>query len=177
MIDLEATLGSYNPSEGYTVHVIDESGTAILNEFEDVSRVEKYEISETDYAKRDDSVRSWKGRMAAAGNPNFIKEDGDSVYEDFMKEESEAIAVGSRCKLNVGDRRGEVKFVGKVAGNGAGYWIGILLDEPTGDSNGTVKSHQYFAAGDKCAAFVRPNDVTVGDFPEVDIFNEMEDEI
>ena len=108
MIDNEATLGSFNPSEGFTVHVIDESGVTIRNEFDDVSRVEKFKISETDYAKRDDSVRAWKARMAAAGNPNFVKPDGDSLYEDFMKEEAEAIALGSRCKLNIGARLGAV---------------------------------------------------------------------
>ena len=42
---------------------------------------------------------------------------------------------------------------------GAGYWIGVLLDEPTGDSNGTYKGKQYFEAGDKCATFVRPSDL------------------
>ena len=64
-----------------------------------------------------------------------------------------------------------------MAGKGAGYWIGVLLDEPTGDSNGKIKNHEYFTAGDNCATFVRPNELEVGDFPEVDIFDEMEDEI
>lgn len=94
-----------------------------------------------------------------------------------MKDEAEAIVVGSRCQLNTGDRRGEVKYTGKVPGMGAGYWIGVLLDEPVGDSNGTHKGKQYFEAGDKCAAFVRPTDLQVGDFPERDIFDEEEDEI
>ena len=63
MTDNDATLGSYNPVAGMTVHVIDESGTTMVNEFDDVSKVEKYEISEADYAKRDDTARAWKGRM------------------------------------------------------------------------------------------------------------------
>ena len=46
MADDAKTLGEYNPSEGYTVHVIDESGHSVANEFDDVSKVEKYEISE-----------------------------------------------------------------------------------------------------------------------------------
>ena len=58
MADNDKTLGSYNPSEGYTVHVIDDSGNAVQNEFEDVSKVEKYQISEESYAKREDSVRA-----------------------------------------------------------------------------------------------------------------------
>ena len=52
--------------------------------------------------------------MQAAGNSNFVKKDGESIYEDFMKEEAEEVKVGQRCELNVGERRGEVKYVGKV---------------------------------------------------------------
>lgn len=99
------------------------------------------------------------------------------MYEDFMKEEAEPIQVDSRCQLNVGERRGLVKFNGKVAGMGAGYWIGVLLDEPTGESNGTFKNKLIFEAGDKCATFVRPTDLKIGDFPERDPFNEEADEI
>ena len=177
MSDPDATLGSYNPCEGMTVHVIDESGQTIRDEFSDVSKVEKYEISETAYNQRDDTFRAFKARMQAAGNPNFVNNQDESIYEDFMKEEAEAISVGSRCQLNVGDRRGEVAYVGKVKGKGAGFWIGVKLDEPVGDASGTVAGKQYFEAGEKCAAYVRPNELQVGDFPEIDIFDELEDEI
>ena len=94
-----------------------------------------------------------------------------------MKVEAEAIALESRCQINVGERRGCVKFAGKVPGMGAGFWIGVLLDEPCGDSNGTYKGQKYFEASDKCAVFVRPTDLQVGDFPERDPFDELEDEI
>ena len=60
MSDNEATLGSYNPEANMTVHVIDESGQTIRNEFDDVSQVEKYEISEQAYAARDDTFRAFK---------------------------------------------------------------------------------------------------------------------
>jgi tubulin-folding cofactor B len=71
-------------------------------------------------------------------NPNFMKPNGDSAYDDFQKTEAEAITVGSRCEVKLGCRRGEVKYVGRVKGLGAGYWLGILLDEPTGDSDGKI---------------------------------------
>ena len=92
MSDPDATLGSYNPCEGMTVHVIDESGQTIRDEFSDVSKVEKYEISETAYNQRDDTFRAFKARMQAAGNPNFVNNQDESIYEDFMKEEAEAQA-------------------------------------------------------------------------------------
>ena len=141
------------------MHVIDDSGHSVVDQFQDVSQVEKYQISEEAYSKRDDTFRAFKAKMQAAGHTNFINEKGESVYEDFMKEESEAMSVDQRCQLNVGERRGCVKYVGKAPGMGVGYWIGVLLDEPTGDSNGKVKNKVYFEAGDKCATFVRPTDL------------------
>jgi tubulin-folding cofactor B len=36
--------------------------------------------------------------------------------------------------------RGEVKYVGKVTGLEKGYWVGIHLDEPIGDNNGSIMS-------------------------------------
>ena len=120
-----ATLGSYNPVNNYTIHVRDTSGAApIASEFDDVSKVEKYKISEEDYSKRDDTFRNFKQRMMKA-NPNFMNNKGESAYEDFQKEEAEEIKVEMRCEVNTGKRRGEVKFVGKVPGLGAGYWIGV----------------------------------------------------
>jgi len=68
--------------------------------------------------------------------------------------------VGQRCLVTIGERRGEVKFVGKVTGGlGAGYWVGVQLDEPTGDSNGTYKNCHYFSCPDKFGLFVRPKDL------------------
>ncbi len=69
----------------------------------------------------------------------------------------------------MGARRGEVKFVGKVPELAPGYWVGVLLDEPTGDCNGSVKGKQYFEVqgGNKYGIFVRPKDIVVGDYPPV----------
>lgn len=60
-----------------------------------------------------------------------------------------------------------MKFVGKVPELALGYWVGIQLDEPTGDSNGTVKGKVYFEAngGTKYGIFVRPKDLKTGDYP------------
>ena len=54
-----------------TVHVIDDSGHTVRNEFDDVSQVEKYQISEQAYAARDDTFRAFKARMQAAGHESF----------------------------------------------------------------------------------------------------------
>ena len=83
------------------------------------------------------------------------------------------ITCGERCEL-VGARRGEVKYVGKVKGQ-RGYWIGVKLDEPTGDSDGKVKDKQYFECPMKFGIFVRPDKLKVGDYPEIDEFDEDDD--
>lgn len=73
-----------------------------------------------------------------------------------MSELASTISVGSRCKIQIG-ARGSVSYVGKVVDLGSGYYVGVLLDEPYGNSNGQVKGVKYFEAQDKYGIFVRPN--------------------
>ncbi len=89
-----------------------------------------------------------------------------------MGELASSISVGSRCKLANG-ARGEVRFVGKIMDMGQGYFVGVKLDEPYGNSDGMVNGVKYFEAADKYATFVRPNTLEVGDFPELDIDDEI----
>lgn len=42
-----------------------------------------------------------------------------------------------RCQLTELKRRGEVKYVGKVPELGEGYFVGVKLDEPFVNSNGS----------------------------------------
>ena len=87
--------------------------------------------------------------------------------------------VEDRCEIIMGARRGTVKYVGKVPELAAGFWVGVHLDEPTGDSDGSVKGKQYFevTGGSKFGIFLRPKDVRVGEFPPLEDFNANEDEI
>lgn len=79
--------------------------------------------------------------------------------------------MGDRCKLiSNSSARGEVKFVGRIMDLGVGYYVGIHLDEPYGNSTGTVNGITYFVApSDKYGIFVRPDQIEVGDFPVLDI--------
>ena len=107
-----------------------------------------------------------------------MKANGDSAYDDFQKDEAAAITVGARCQVKLGNRRGEVKFVGKVKGLGAGHWLGILLDDPEGDSDGKIAGKQIFECpANKFGIFVRPMEADVGDYPPIDDFDEDLDEI
>ncbi len=62
---------------------------------------------------------------------------------EYLSQLASSISVGSRCKLDNGSR-GVVCFVGKVVDLGNGYYVGVRLDEPYGNSNGKVKGVQYF---------------------------------
>lgn len=56
--------------------------------------------------------------------------------------------------------------------------MGIKLDEPTGDCNGSIKGFKpLFECANKFGLFVRPSQVEVGDYPELDEFDEDEDMI
>jgi tubulin-folding cofactor B len=56
-----------------------------------------------------------------------------------MKDEAALFMVGARCRVEPGDRRGEVGYVGQVEGLPPGYWIGVRYDEPLGKNDGSVK--------------------------------------
>jgi tubulin-folding cofactor B len=174
--DEERTLKELKINQMDTIHVTDlnPNSTLVQTNFDDLSTVKKYEISEEDYMKRGDNARKFKQKMM--NDPNYkamIESNQGPTYE----EEASLIEVGSRCLLGDGFRRGEVKFVGMVKELGHGFWVGIKLDEPTGDSNGTVKGKVYFQCENKCGVFVRPNYLKTGDFPPEDLFNADEDEI
>jgi tubulin-folding cofactor B len=174
--DDERSLNELAIDDYDTIHVHDLNPNSMLvqNNFDDLSAVKKFEISEEDYNKRDDTVRKFKKKLMS--DPNYIamldKSKGPT-YED----EAALIDIGSRCLLGDGIRRGEVVFVGMVKELGYGFFVGVKLDEPMGDTNGEVKGKKYFTCQSNYGIFVRPNYVTVGDYPPEDIFNEAEDEI
>lgn len=173
----QETLAHYGPQEGYTLHVVD-TAPAAYGDLDDVSQVEKYQISEEEYAKRDDTFRKFKQEMQKK-DPAFMKKSASKIPDDFQQAEAALVQPGVRCELVIGQRRGEVKFVGKVPELAPGFWVGVQLDEPTGDCDGAVKGKQYFEVlgGAKFGLFVRPKDANYGDFPPLDDFNPDEDEI
>ena len=58
-------------------------------------------------------------------DPNFMKKSGSQIPPDFQKEEADLIQAGQRCEIIIGQRRGEIKYVGKVPELAPGFWVGV----------------------------------------------------
>lgn len=106
-----------------------------------------------------------KGSPAAPAAPGKAKIDDP----DHMKDLAQGMAVGARCQVSPGDKRGEVKFVGPVKGLPLGWWVGVQFDEPVGKGDGCAGGARVYECMPGYGSFVRPDIVTVGDFPEMDL--------
>ncbi|KAI9340791.1 CAP Gly-rich domain-containing protein [Zopfochytrium polystomum] len=161
-------LGYYPLSDYMRLHVEDTNPHKTAGMYTDLSLVEKYEMPTAEYEKRQDSVLAFKqrnklGRFAAS-------ESTPSNESEEFREEASKIQVGDRCKVETEQegglaKLGTVRFVGKTQFK-PGYWVGVEYDEPVGKHDGTCQS--------KHGAFVRPNKLTIGDFPEEDLLGEEE---
>uniref|UniRef100_A0A1A7XBT1 Tubulin folding cofactor B n=1 Tax=Iconisemion striatum TaxID=60296 RepID=A0A1A7XBT1_9TELE len=168
----EALLGSYPVDDNCRINVIDKSGGQV-GELFDVSKVEKYELSDDAYDKKTDSARSFmkKHHVGRYNEEETAKKKAElAARKEKEKTDADAISVGSRCQVKVPGqptKLGTVMYVGTTDFK-SGYWVGVKYDEPLGKHNGTVEGKQYFECENKYGAFVKPQTVTVGDFPEED---------
>ncbi|XP_074029594.1 dynactin subunit 1 isoform X2 [Leptinotarsa decemlineata] len=71
---------------------------------------------------------------------------------------SEYMKIGRRVEVTGKGVQGIVAFVGKT-NFAAGNWIGLVLDEPKGKNNGSVKGHEYFKCEENHGMFVRDSQV------------------
>ncbi|KAJ2081246.1 hypothetical protein H4R24_002465 [Coemansia sp. RSA 988] len=166
-------LGSYPVEDHMVLRVINSNPTSTMQlNFNDDSQVEKFVMEDNDYDKLHGTVRDFKrrhnlGRFSDAKSAMSIDED------DEFKSEAAQITVGNRCEVSIPGydvrRRGAVRFVGKTSFR-AGYWVGVEYDEPVGRNDGSVDGHVYFKCPLNHGSFVRPDKVTVGDYPEEDPF-------
>ncbi|KAJ3190242.1 hypothetical protein HDU85_000535 [Gaertneriomyces sp. JEL0708] len=172
--DPSKMLGYYPVSDYMRLQVTDTNPRRKVNEFSDVSQVQKFEISDQEYDKRSDSVRAFLQRNKM-GKFKERSEEELRAEEDEGMAEAANIKVGDRCEVEADAeslaKRGEVKYVGKVEFK-PGFWVGIQYDEPLGKHDGTVQGKQYFTCPPKYGAFVRPGKVKVGDYPEEDLMDE-----
>lgn len=104
------------------------------------------------------------------------KSDESAATDELYGPDSvSSVAVDMRCEVQPGGRRGRVAFVGVVPEfGGGGHWVGVAFDEPVGKADGSARGARYFEAGPGFGGFVRGKNVSVGDYPERDIMDELD---
>ncbi|XP_063983477.1 tubulin-folding cofactor B [Diachasmimorpha longicaudata] len=167
LTDGSRLLGSYSIDDGMRVHVTD----TFIRPEEDLSKVEKFEISEEEYSKRPDTVKAFleKNKLGKYNEEELKKREEEKKLEEAAEEAlAQALNVGDRCEVQVPSfpkRRATVMYVGKTDFKD-GWWVGVKYDEPLGKNDGSVSGKRYFECPAKYGGFVKPASVTVGDFPE-----------
>ncbi|KAJ1650199.1 hypothetical protein IWQ61_008932 [Dispira simplex] len=161
-------LGSFPVTDYCTIQVHSGDHALPLNQYTDVSQVEKYEMSDVQYDSLRDSVRAFK-KQQKIGRFNEDQQRMAKLADQKFEQEAKAIPVGARCQVVLCDdglnKIGTVRFVGKLNSK-PGFWVGVEYDEPLGKNDGSVDGHRYFTCLKNYGAFVRPNKVMVGDIAE-----------
>ncbi|XP_014286914.1 tubulin-folding cofactor B [Halyomorpha halys] len=176
--DNNALIGSYHIDDGMRLHV--EDSFSLRKQLEEDESVEKYKLSEEEYAKREDSVLAYLKRNKLG---KFSKDEQER-RELQKKEEEEAeakkletLSVGARCEVSVPGqptRRAAIRFIGTTHFK-PGTWVGVQYDEPMGKNDGSVDGKRYFECPPKYGGFVKLLHVTAGDFPEEEL--NLDDEL
>ncbi|TKR87395.1 hypothetical protein L596_011798 [Steinernema carpocapsae] len=140
-----ALLSELNVENKMVVFVHNTGGTD-MSEFEDLSKVEKYEMDESAYNNRTDSVRAWKKKMLA-------EKTGDGE-EDSL----EGLKVGDDCVVRIPkqeERKASIAFSGTTK-FAEGNWVGVIYEEPLGKNDGSVNGERYFSCENMYGSFVKP---------------------
>lgn len=181
MADDARPLGYYGARNGMEVHVVDTDPHSLSRNggLDDVTQIEKFRMTDEAYDARPNTLRAFKKKKQAE-DPNFrltpeARARAAARAEALAPEAYaspacvDGIAVGARVEIRPGARRGIVAWVGTgVSSLAAGYWVGVRLDEPLGRGDGSRGGVVYFECPDKYGAFVRPNFVSVGEYPPSD---------
>ena len=165
MLDNDAQLGSFNPQDYYTIHIIDlDPSTINLDNLEDVP---KYKISEEAYNALDVNVRKFKEEKIKT-HPDLMKPNKPSIDDEFQADLANEIVVGQRCQVLNGQKRGVVKYVGKVPSIGLGWFVGIELDQAVGKNDGSHGGVRYFETDSNKGLLLRPSAIEIGNFRNLD---------
>ena len=95
-----------------------------------------------------------------AKDPEFFKKGKDEVVtDDYQQLQAMCVKVGMRCQIEGTEKRGVIKYIGKVPEMDKGFYVGIALDEPEGDNNGSIDQVAYFDCNLNHGMFLRPTEV------------------
>ncbi|KAM5534484.1 hypothetical protein V8D89_011816 [Ganoderma adspersum] len=159
-------LGFYGVRDWQILKVTDlNPATSFTGQLTDTSEVDKFELSEVEYAQRQDSVLAYKQR-------HKIGRFADKAADEPALPETVDLPVGARCEIEttVEDfkKRGTVRYVG-TTDFAKGIWVGVEYDEPFGKNDGSVQGKRYFECRPNFGVFVKPDRVKVGDYPVEEI--------
>merc|ERR1712232_74202 len=139
--------------------------------------IPKFEITDEQYKKRDNTFAKWKEKNLKDFYQKKAEDEEKQIqaWKDMVKEKN--MKMDDRCELNKGKHRGKIAFVGNALfDKQKGIWIGVELDEPFGDNDGSKKGKVYFKCNDKYGIFVRPDALKVGDYPVIDELEMSDDD-
>ncbi|KJA19612.1 hypothetical protein HYPSUDRAFT_217558 [Hypholoma sublateritium FD-334 SS-4] len=175
LTDDSKKLGYYGLADWQVLKVVDTNpSSSLTGQLTDVTQVDKFELSPEEYAQRRDTVLAYKQRNKVG---RFA--ENEPLAEPEMAPESVNIPVGSRCEIESLEpglsKRGTVRFVGATKFS-KGVWVGVEYDEPLGKNDGAVQGERYFTCAPNYGVFVKPEKVTVGEYPVEELEIEMEDE-
>lgn len=172
-------LSQFNIPAFARVQVNDVRPESSLKELEDEDETKFFELKDEDYEKRSDSIRRWKQDNKLGGfDPSFLAKKEEIKKQNQTK--AQELIVGSRfrtTKDNEIERRGVIKYVGKVPEIDNEVWAGVEFDEPVGKNNGSIKGVPYFQTKPNYGGFLRPAQIEQGEFPEESLFSDDDDEI
>lgn len=174
MNDDEKMLGFYPIDDGFYLEV---SGSKPIAGVGDDPTVVKFELTDEEYAKRKGTVKEYLQKMKLGEFAESYKEQAEQKEKQNQekieneKKLIEQMKVGDRCQVRTAGaptRLGTVMYLGELAKK-PGYFVGIKYDEPLGKNDGSVDGKRYFQCPPNYGGFVKPDTVTVGDFPEEDL--------
>lgn len=158
------------------LHIVDanpDSQLSLLQDDENKDNIVGFELPEDEYVKRTDSVLSWKrAHKLGRFDPEITLRRSKREEENYSSLAS--LEIGKRCRIIsiLGERRGTVRFVGKVPTLDDDLWVGVEFDEPVGKNDGSLDGVKYFDSKQSFGSFVKPKSVEVGDFPPLGTFSD-----
>jgi len=194
--DDSRSLSGYGVTTGMTLRVVDTNPQSIVKATSGAtdsaggdSEQPSFVLSDKAYESRPSTVRSFlktlrKDRPDLFNKPKDTNNKGGGVVdgtendnnkeraqEETLEQVSARIKLKQRCKVDPGDIRGEVAYVGPRPTT-RGVWVGVTLDEPLGNTDGSDGGGSLFQCrGPRYGLWATPTDVQIGDYPPLDPFD------
>jgi tubulin-folding cofactor B len=156
---------------GMRIHCIDSNPFSISRggSLENTQLVPKFRLTDDQYNAKPKTLRAW-AKQQQVDNPKFTL----GQVQTYNKASVANCIVGERCQVMPGKRRGIVAWTGMFHDGDHTYFVGVHLDEPIGQNDGSHKGHVYFETrGPGYGCFARGQNVQCGpQFVERDIMDQ-----